>query len=182
MQFRSAIRDLPASVVNEFLSLPKNPELERIPKYFELLRLILFHQLPRTEEERLAAQAETHRAFEEMERRDAQVRDAAREQKLAGLAEKRRIAAEKHRQRGAESARRRQFREQVASMPVARRIDVLVANPGLSPVFFSILPEEINDELIARMNPADRAALALRIAPMRHRRWRELRTRLLHAV
>jgi hypothetical protein len=182
LQFRTAIRDLPESIVDEFLSLPKNHGLECLSNYSTLLHLILFHQLPRTEGERLRAQAQTARTFEEMERRDAQVRAAAHERKLARLAEKRERAADKHRQRQGESARRWKSYEEITSMPLARRIDMMLANPKISPVFFQLCPEEIDDGQIAEMNSGTRAALASRISIMRSSRWRDLRTRLLRAL
>jgi citrate synthase len=102
MQFRTAIRDLPREVVDEFLRGQPDPDVAGLPNYNRYLHLILFHQLPQTQEEQAEARAQARRAFEEMERRDAQSRAAAREQRLVRLAEKRRIAAEKHRRRQVE--------------------------------------------------------------------------------
>jgi hypothetical protein len=178
MQFRAAIRNLPENVVDEFLTQQENPELKQLNNYHRFLHLILFHQLPRTEAERLEARRQADLAFAEMKRRDIQGRAAAHERKLLRLTEKRRIAAEKHGERQIESARRRQFREEVAAMPVPGRIKLMLANPHICPAFFQPRPEEVTDAQIEAMEPASRAALADRISHMRHPSWRRLRTRL----
>jgi hypothetical protein len=179
MPFRTAIRDLPADVVTEFLSRPKDIDLKRLPNYARLLHLILFHGLPRTEEERLEAAAQSARASEAMDRKHAEARAAARERKLVRLAEKRTLAAKMHSQRQVESTRRRQFRDEIAAMSLAGRITVMLANPHISPAFFQVRPEEIDAPRIAAMEPALRSTLAARISNMRNSHWRGLRTLLL---
>lgn len=179
MQFREAIRDLPQELVDEFLRLPRDPALERLPNFGPFWHLIAFHSLPRTEEERLQARRDRQLANEEWERRATQARAAARDRKIARLAEKRRLAAERHAQRRAESASRKQLFADLAALPIEERIRALIGQPQRPPGFFSIEPEEINSEVLTGIDPGTRTAMAERISKMRKKSWRDLRGRLL---
>ncbi len=178
MQFREAIRDLPKEVVDDFLRLPLDPELERLPNFAEFWHLIVFHPLPRTEAEELEARRRRKLARAELEMREIQARAGARDRRIARLAEKRRAAAERHAERMAESARRKHVFERIAALPLGERIRALIGEPQFPPGFFSINPDGIDEEVLAGMDSGTRAAIAERISGMRKKSWRELRGRL----
>jgi hypothetical protein len=190
MPFRGAIRRLPQSVVDEFLSQPVSPALAEVPHYKRYLLLIRFDPLPRPDDPPLrfrsraipgsaAAEADELAAAirkwreeerrESLERRQAE-KEAARLRKVARQA--------KVPIRRAESERRKALRRELATMPLALRIQALISNPGLPAMFFEIHPEEMDDNRLSAMDAARRAALSERIACMRDSGWRKLHARL----
>lgn len=178
MKFREAIRDLPQAVVDDFFRAPEDPELRSLPNYAAFIHLIWFHQLPRTEEERRRAELQSRRSWDEFERRSAEARAAAKEQKAVRREQQRRISAEKHQQRQIEGAGRKDFRFEVARRPMVERIEAFLSQQNLPPGFFSIRPVEIDDRVVAQMSPSVRSAFAQRISYMHHRSWRALQLRL----
>ena len=178
LQFRTAIRDLSESVVYEFLRAPEDPELRSLSNYPAFIRLILFHQLPRTEEERQRAKQEREDAWAESEQSREAARVAARKRTIARREQQRRVSAERHRKRQIESVGRKVLYSEIASKPQAERIEALLSYEHLPPGFFSISPDEIDDNVVAQMGTGSRSAFAERISSMRHGSWRALRVRL----
>lgn len=63
-------------------------------------------------------------------------------------------------------------------MPIEERIRALIGQPERLPGFFSIDPDEINEEVLTGIDPGTRAGMAERISQMRKKSWRDLRGRL----
>jgi hypothetical protein len=170
MKFRTIARDLPGSLVREFLDSPQDV---KAPRFDSFRSLLVFHPLPRSlEEEHKRAEAHAEYWAAETQRREV-VRAQAQEAKAARRAEKARQGLERHRERQAAGEWRRELWRDLAGQSLVARLERAMEFPSLPIPFFVSRPADLSAELLATVSPACRAGLGARLSRMHTRDWRE---------